>query len=259
MPNKDPQRHDKKRKSEEDSTKISSLVAPWNGQKKSRKSPTSSSNNNNNNNHEIFPIDLWENILCFLDVPDLGKCALLSKEINAMTKNDAVWESHVRKLLKNVFDGAFYLEPYLEAYYIDHLPMPLLERSLKSASFRLWFEEWETPHYGALRLLTKKKAAVRGCFKKTDGTKIKIGDNTMMSGGEPDESYRWLVEDVPLCIYYKKAATFALNNCKAWGMEYGYPPSNVFHGMPNIRLFHGLGGSYYYRYTNGLRRLHVPL
>ena len=85
----------------------------------------------------------------------------------------------------------------------------------------------------------------KGYFKKADGTKIKIGDNTMMSGGEPDESYRWLVEDVPLRIYYKEAARFAYKSLELElqsSDEFEHIDFDMFRGLPDIRLFHGLGG-----------------
>ena len=83
-----------------------------------------------------------------------------------------------------------------------------------------------------------------------------------------DESlYRWLFEDVPLQNYYKEAATFAYNNLirhreerrgqywdesdPEWDTDddeaacegcCGYRNNDSFKGLPNIRLFHGLGG-----------------
>jgi len=169
-----------------------------------------------------LPIEIWEQIVCYFDVIDLGKCVLVSKQMNALAKIDAAWEPYLRKLLRK-FDGAFHFthpDDQRRSKMVwtgyEYLPTPLSERPLESTNFRLWFVEWEeVPSLarinGEAGWKKGKYSIVRGCYKKEDGTEIEIRDMAS-SESDPEESYRWLMEDVPLRTYYEKAAKFACNN-----------------------------------------------
>ena len=82
--------HDKKRRDRE--------AVTGDNKKKNRRDPSY-----DNVQKAILPMDIWERILCFLGVPDLGRCALVSKEMSAIAKNDVLWKHHVIKLRETAF------------------------------------------------------------------------------------------------------------------------------------------------------------
>jgi len=281
VPDKDLQQHDKKRRHNKN-------IADCNCHK--RKSRRRYNDPSAAGRPYELPVDLWKQILCFLDVPDLGSCALVSKEISAVTKHDTVWEHHLRKLLRVVFDGAIFLVPKQargrgfgttskpQIRIHENLPKPLLERPLKSTNFGLWYGEWREISKRFTKIDGKDyrvhyKAAVGGLDKSYRGVNWRYYvDKRMMALTElcPDGS--WFVEDVPLRTYYREAATFAYHNYRRFRREQklarldsdcyeegvfmpftsddeddcneelgGHRDGDIFLGLPNIRLFHGLG------------------
>jgi hypothetical protein len=196
-------------------------------------------------------INLWDKIVCYLDIPTLGKCAQVSKQMKAAATKDPAWEHHLKKLLRLVFDGAFFFEPKERAHMRNQTPVLLSKRPLKSTNFRSWYMEWNT---APVMYYTMRKTAVMGEYKGSDGEKIDICD---MAGGEEEESYHWLVHDVPLQSFYKEAGHFAwmgevehrrLESDDESDDEDGFidydgvrlgRDRHLFHGLPNLRVFHG--------------------
>ena len=170
--------HDKKRRDRE--------AVTGDNKKKNRRDPSY-----DNVQKAILPMDIWERILCFLGVPDLGRCALVSKEMSAIAKNDVLWKHHVIKLRETAFGDFFYIEPERNSSWRNHVTILHRERTLKSISFRIWFGGRDLSLY--IEIVGEDliwKMALGGCFefKEADGTDIDNG---------------WLVEDVPLRSYYK--------------------------------------------------------
>ena len=219
----------------------------------------------------IIPIDLWEKIAHYLDVPELGKCTQLSKKINLIVTKDTVWKYPLKRLLHKVFDNAFYIEPKCRFIYEDHMPVPISERPLKSTNFRAWYVEWDSSYEVKIDGLdynpdrcsdTFWKTAVRGKYMKADGTDISIVDMKPSKDDDGESSHRWLFENVSLKSYYKEAGTFAYMGYYDESQNSDFDPygedfydydgvllgidHKIFQGLPNISLFHGLGG--YVRY-----------
>ena len=229
------QQHDKKRRN----NNITFGTAFGNNQKKSRRGDRNNDNDQTSaagpsQRHEL-PIDLWPSILSFLDVPDLGSCAKVSKELSAIAQKDTVWEHHLKKLLRTVFEGAIFLVPK-QAMYLDpkiwtghpHLPKPLLERPLTSTNFSLWYREW--------RELKFDEWKNPPCFTKIDGEEYRLHFKAAVGGSYQEEEpmdirqsvrgggfgrgNRWLAEDVPLRLYYREASRVAYSNYRQYRNEY---------------------------------------
>jgi hypothetical protein len=201
-------------------------------------------------------LDLWDKIVCYLDIPTLGTCAQVSKEMKAAAAKDPAWEHHLKKLLRLVFDGAFYFEPKERARMREQTPVRLSKRPLKSTNFRSWYVEWST---APVSYYTMWKTVVRYHYKGPDGEPIDMCD--MAAGGE-EESYHWLVHDVPLRSFYKEAGHFAWmgelqdrvrselddedgSDGDSDGGFIDYDgvhlgrDRDLFRGLPNLRVFHG--------------------
>ena len=252
--------NERKRKATESSTAIlPSSVA--------KKIAKSSSSEACCKNEEGIPLDVWRHILGYLDVPQLGKCAQVSKELQNLAMMDEIWENHLRKLLRLLFDGAFYIEPKHRRVWVpDHVPIPISKRPLQSTNFYAWYREWISDEYSIKyhgedchrSWYVCNKTAVTGRYVGPDRIEIDI---VHMSGSpEERELCPWLFQDVPLRTYYKEAGNFAYLGYKRevalnedWS-DYDDEPfmdydgvllgldREMFRGLPNIRLFRGLGG-----------------
>lgn len=84
-----------------------------------------------------FP--LTQRIFEFLDVPDLGRCARVSREFQTISYTDDVWKGKLRKLLVKLLDGAFYSEPKERSFWVlNHAPIKISGRPLRSTNFYTW-------------------------------------------------------------------------------------------------------------------------
>jgi len=190
-----------------------------------------------------LPMQIWDHVVGFLDIPELGTCARVSNGLHAAVMKDATWEVHVKKLLQKLFDGAFYIEPKERSDWVNHCPVPISMRPLKSTNFRSWYTEWTSPFM--VNFHGEPRCRTWYMFIST------AVSAPLPRGGQ---GCRWLFQDVPLRSYFKEAGTYAYlgyeqksqGNSGGFTHDYDGVPlgvdPNMFRGLPNIRLFHGLGG-----------------
>ena len=256
------------------------------GSKKKQAVCTNSSNDNekDKNGRDLeeaslggFPVGVWENVVGFLDIPELGVCSQVCKTLQKVCTKDTVWEGHLKKLLQIVFDSgsAFRIEPKMRTYWEGHLPVPPHKRlPLKSTDFRAWYKEWIggeeifLPDHDESRALIYDLlcgSAIRGKYSFFDGNRTQRVVLEHLTG-EEGEFCRWLFEDVPLRTYYKEAGKYAYMSYAQeveareidfddedgyFGEDGGYydydgvflgVDHDIFVGLPNLKLFGGKGG-----------------
>lgn len=181
--------------------------------------------------------ELRSHIVSFLNIPSLGRCARVSKGFQASVMEDSSWSHHLKRLLRKVFDNAFYIEPKERGG--KHTQkfkkiVPISKRPLQSTNFLQWRQEWFDPPYWTM----KSDAVMEG---------IKYDDGTLRY---------WLARDVPLRTYYKEAGHYAwlgqqslidsddeeMDEMDLIDYDGVYLGVNerLFQGLPRIRLFQGV-------------------
>ena len=142
--------------------------------------------------------------------------------VKAVT-NDELWIPHLRRMIVNRFDSAF------QAYGNEGevVPSPLSQRPLKSTSFRTWWNDWET----YFTLHGDNKDDVNG---KDKGVRMNMALPTVRGNPmelfsdyiqnqqeyldlELDGQFQWLLNDVRLIEYYRRA-----NDCADFGEQHYY-------------------------------------
>eukprot|EP00553_Chaetoceros_curvisetus_P006826 CAMPEP_0204625744 /NCGR_PEP_ID=MMETSP0717-20131115/11434_1 /ASSEMBLY_ACC=CAM_ASM_000666 /TAXON_ID=230516 /ORGANISM="Chaetoceros curvisetus" /LENGTH=335 /DNA_ID=CAMNT_0051641513 /DNA_START=219 /DNA_END=1226 /DNA_ORIENTATION=- len=102
---------------------------------------------------EQLPDDLQLCVLDYLDVPELGAIALVSKKMNTAAQKDRYWDKHLTHLLTECYDGSFqYVRDKTRKEKKHVIPITFAERFEQSMSPRplanphsslvSWYSDW---------------------------------------------------------------------------------------------------------------------
>lgn len=197
-------------------------------------------------------------VLSFLDIPSLYRTMLASHFLATLARSDTVWEPHLKKLLRTLFDGAFKTRTQEDGTTLP-LPLPISQRSDWKRSSK--FLDW---HHACMRDAKCYFSNVVGC---TSWDYIDLRHLKANPEKYPEEKkwLWWYVADVDLIEFYRSSGRYAVegvamaealfcdtnrcNDCfsKVWACactsESLAKKAKVegvsFRGLPKIKLFRG--------------------